>query len=302
MPGRPDPAPVRRPADHARDAVVRGVHRLGWRVAGRIPEPVVRVLVAGLSRVVARSRGPHLRNLRTNLAAVTGELPSDALVRAAVASYLRNFWEVLALPRWTADELLARVRTEDEHWLREAFADRGAVVALPHSGNWDLAGAWACRTGMPVTTVAEQLGEAEFEAFLAFRRQLGLEVLSHRDPTALPALAAAVRRGRLVCLVADRDLDGRGVPVRWRDRTVPMPAGAAVVARRTGAALIPAVCSFEPHGMLIRFGPPVPHRPGRAGLVAMTQEVADFFAAGIARAPQDWHLLQPFFDVPRVAA
>jgi phosphatidylinositol dimannoside acyltransferase len=81
-----------------------------------------------------------------------------------------------------------------------------------------------------------------------------------------------------------------------------MPAGAAVVARRTGAALIPAVCSFEPHGMLIRFGPPVPHRPGRAGLVAMTQEVADFFATGIARAPQDWHLLQPFFDVPRVAA
>ena len=141
MPGRAEPAPDRRPADRARDAVVRGVHRLGWRVAGRVPERVVRVVVAGLSRVVSRSHGPHLQNLRTNLAAVTGQPPSDALVRAAVASYLRNFWEVLALPRWTADELLGRVRTEDEHWLREAFADGGAVVALPHSGNWDRAGA-----------------------------------------------------------------------------------------------------------------------------------------------------------------
>lgn len=302
MPGPSDLAPAPRPADRARDALLRAVHRLGWRVAAALPEAGVRVVVRGLGRVGSRLRGRHLQNLRTNLAAVTGAPVTEALVGAALASYLRNFWEVLALPRWSEAELLGRVRTEEEHHLRDAFADRGAVVALPHSGNWDLAGAWACRTGMPVTTVAEQLGEAEFQAFLAFRRQLGLEVLSHRDPSALSALAAAVRRGRLVCLVADRDLDGRGVPVRWRDRPVTMPAGAAMVARRTGAALVPAVCAFEPHGMVIRFGPPVAPRPGRDGLVAMTQEVADFFAERIAQQPEDWHMLQPFFDLPRAAA
>jgi len=75
-----------------------------------------------------------------------------------------------------------------------------------------------------------------------------------------------------------------------------------VVARRTGAALIPAVCSYEGAGMVIRFGRPVAARPGRAGLVAMTQEVADFFAARIAEQPADWHMLQPFFDLDRAAA
>ena len=79
MPGRSEPAPLRRPADRARDAAVRGVHRLGWRLAGGIPEPAVRALVAGLSRVVGRSRGPHLQNLRTNLAAVTGRPASGAV-------------------------------------------------------------------------------------------------------------------------------------------------------------------------------------------------------------------------------
>jgi KDO2-lipid IV(A) lauroyltransferase len=49
--------------------------------------------------------------------------------------------------------------------------------------------------------------------------------------------------------------------------------------------------------MVIRFGPPVPPRPGRSGLVAMTQDVADFFAARIAERPEDWHMLQPFFDL-----
>jgi len=281
---------------------LRAAYRLGWRVAARVPEPLVSALVWGLSAPAPLLGGRHLRALRHNLSVATGRPASRALVRAATASYLRTFWEVLALPGWTPEQTLARVRTEDEHWLRSAFAGGGAVVALPHSANWDLAGAWACRTGMPVSTVAEQLGEAEFEAFLGFRRRLGLEVLSHRDPGALSALAAAVRRGRLVCLVADRDLDGRGVTVRWRDHPVTMPAGPAMVARRSGAALIPAVCSYERHQMVIRFGPPVPARPGRGGLVAMTQEVADFFAAKIAERPADWHMLQPFFAPDRSVA
>ena len=63
-----------------------------------------------------------------------------------------------------------------------------------------------------------------------------------------------------------------------------MPAGPAVVARRSGAALIPTVCQFTPRGMRIVFGDPIPHRTGRDGLVAMTQAVADFFAGDRGRA------------------
>jgi lauroyl/myristoyl acyltransferase len=302
MPTSPDRAPALRVSDRLRDATLRTVYRAGWAVAARVPEPVVTALLAPAARLGARLGGSHVATLRRNLSVATGQPAGDGLLRAAVASYLRTFWEVLALPGWTADQTVGRVRTEEEHWLREAFAGPGAVVALPHSGNWDLAGAWACRTGMPVTTVAEQLGDAEFAAFAAFRERLGLEVLSHRDPGALSSLAAAVGRRRLVCLVADRDLDGRGVPVRWRGRPVTMPAGPAMVARRTGAALIPAVCSYEGRGMVIRFGTPVPPQAGRAGLVAMTQEVADFFALRIAEQPADWHMLQPFFDHGRSAA
>ena len=255
------------------------------------------------ARVAVRGGGVHVSTLRRNLSLATGTAAPDALVRAGVRSYLRTFWEVLALPGWGRETTLARVRTEGEERLRTAHAGPGCVVALPHSGNWDLAGAWACRTGMAVSTIAEQLSDAEFEAFLAFRRGLGMEVLSHRDRDAIPALAAALRRGRLVCLVADRDLDGTGVPVRWRDQPVTMPAGPAVVARRTGAVLLPAVCRYDGGQMVIRFGEPVAPRPGRVGLVAMTQDVADFFAAQVAAAPQDWHMLQPFFrgavDGPR---
>jgi lauroyl/myristoyl acyltransferase len=74
-----------------------------------------------------------------------------------------------------------------------------------------------------------------------------------------------------------------------------MPAGPALVARRTGAALLPAVCQFSNGGMAIIIGNKIPPRPGRDGLVAMMQDVADFFADTIAKQPADWHMMQPFF-------
>jgi len=276
--------------------VVRTIYRAGWRSASRIPPPLVAGVISVASRVATWHNGRHVQTLRDNLTAATGAAVPPELVRAAVASYLRNFYEVLALPGWPPSRVVERVTTVGEATLRTAFAGAGAVVALPHSANWDLAGAWACSTGMPVTTVAEQLPDAEFNAFVSFRQRLGMEVLSHADSSTLPRLVRAVQQRRLVCLVADRDLLGRGVPVSWGKEQVTMPGGPALVARRSGAALIPAVCAFTADGMRITFGEVVQPRPGREGLRAMTQDVATFFAQEIARQPEDWHMMQPFFS------
>lgn len=278
-----------------REAGVRAVYRAGWLGAARIPPWLAHRVIALLSPLAVAHNGPHVQTLRHNLSAASGSPASPALVRAALASYLRNFYEVLALPGRPASWVLEQVTTVGEETLRREFAAGGAVVALPHSANWDLAGAWACQTGMPVTTVAEQLGDAEYQAFLGFRTALGMQVLSHADPGTIPALVAAAQTRRLVCLVADRDLAGRGVPVSWGDQRVTMPGGPALVARLSGAALIPAVCAFTRSGMQITFGDVVPIRPGRDGLAAMTQDVATFFADRIARQPEDWHMFQPFF-------
>jgi phosphatidylinositol dimannoside acyltransferase len=286
----------------ARDRALRLLFRLGWRTAHRIPPPLVAGAIAGLARFAVRFPGPHVQTLRHNLAVTTGQSVDHDLARAAVRSHLRNVYEMLALPGWPPAEVLSRIETVNEAGMRAAYASTGAVIALPHSGNWDLAGAYAELTGMPVTTVAEELAGPEFAAFVAFRERLGMRVLSHRDPAVIGELIAAVRAGRLVCLLADRDLAGRGVPVRWAGRPITMPAGPALVARRTGAALVPIVCLFTPRGMRIVFSDPVPHRSGRDGLVAMVQDVAAFFVRTIATQPEDWHMMQPFFPTEDAAA
>ena len=129
-----------------------------------------------------------------------------------------------------------------------------------------------------------------------------MEVLSHRDPGAIAELVGAVRRGRVVCLLADRDLAGRGLPVRFAGRPITMPAGPAVVARRAGAWLVPAVCRYAGKEMAIVIGEPIAPRPGREGLIEMTQEVADFFTRTLAEQPEDWHMMQTFFKADASAA
>ena len=299
MHSRPDAVAASAPLswqNRLRNRLLRGIYRLGWRVAARLPRRLVALIISGASWVALRHDGVHVRTLRRNLALTTGAPVDNNRMRAALKSYLRNFYEVLALPTWSETEIQRRVRAVNEPAVRDAHAGPGAVVALPHSGNWDLAGAWACVTGMPVTTVAEQLSDDDYAAFVAFREGLGLEVVSHRDPGALTTLIEAIHGRRVVCLLADRDLAGTGVAVSWRGRPITMPAGPAIVARRTGAALLPAVCQFTEDGMVIIIGEPIAARPGRDGLAAMMQDVADFFADTIARQPEDWHMMQPFFS------
>ncbi len=291
--------PDRRPIDPPPPAL-RLLYRLGWRIGPYVPESVQRLIARAGAAIAVRVGGRHLDQFRENLRLATGRRAGRRLVRAGIESYLRTVLEVFALPGWSAEQIVARVSSTGEENLRRAIAAEGAVVALPHSGNWDLAGAWACVTGMPVTTVVEELSEPEFAAFRRFREGLGMQVIGHRDPAVLAELMAAARNHRLICLVADRDLLGSGLPVSWRGHPVTMPAGPALVARRTGAALLPLVCRYTPHGLHLDIGPPIPHRPGRAGLTAMIQEMADYFADRITVSPQDWHMMQPFFtrEVP----
>jgi KDO2-lipid IV(A) lauroyltransferase len=185
-----------------------------------------------------------------------------------------------------------------EHHLRDAHAQgRGVVAALPHMANWDWAGAWACATGIPIATVAERLKpERLYDEFVAYRRSLGMEILplTGGDPT-LPLLEEHLRAGRLVPLLADRDLTRFGVEVDLCGRPARMPRGPALLARTAGVALLPVTLAYRGDDLEITFHEPVPHQEGDDGLVAMMQVVADRFTEGIGADPQDWHMMQRVF-------
>lgn len=253
--------------------------------------------------LVTYRSGRRVRRLRSNLARVLGEEISSPRVqqvtKQGVRSYVRYWVDAFRIADWDADTIRARVRVIGEVNIREALArGRGVVVPLPHMANWDLAGAWATLELVPVTTVAERLKpEALYDQFVSFRERLGMTILplTGGDTPVTGALADHLRSGGLVPLVADRDLSRHGIDVVVAGQRTRMPAGPALLAKRTGAALVPATLSYEgsePHHRLaVRFHPPV--RVDR--ISDATQAVADVFTARIREHPEDWHMLQRYF-------
>jgi KDO2-lipid IV(A) lauroyltransferase len=282
--------------DGLRQRAVDLAFALAWTLVRRLPENAVTWLFRQAADQVVRRNGRGVRRLRANLAVVCPDADLDALTRAGMRSYLRYWQETFRLPEWSDDEIVGRVRTVNEKLLRDAYAaGRGVVCALPHLANYDHAGAWAGRTGMPVWTVAERLRpESLFDRFIAYRKTLGMEVLplTGSDEGVFGVLAERLRAGGFVCLVADRDLSERGVPVTFFGRPSRMPAGPAALSLRTGAPLIPATLHYDGQDLVITFHDAVDSDGGAA---AMTQRCADAFAKGIAAHPADWHMLQRIF-------
>lgn len=221
----------------------------------------------------------------------------DAVTEAGVRSYLRYWCESFRLPSWDLADLLSRTRTVREEVLRDAYAaGDGVVIALPHMGNWDWAGAWACAEGMPLMTVAERLRpERLYDEFVAYRSGLGMHVLPLGGDGVTRRLTDWVTDGGLVCLLADRDLSRAGVSVTLLDEPASMPRGPAQLALRTGAPLVPATLHYEGRDLVVTFHEPVSHDAGEGGDVRMMQGVADAFSAAFRRHPADWHMMQRVF-------
>jgi KDO2-lipid IV(A) lauroyltransferase len=280
----------------------------GWRLVRLLPEKAARALFDAVADRAAGRAGGGVRQLRSNLRRVVpqaGEAELDELVRLAVRSYARYWREAFRMPSLDQRELYAeldRTMTGVEN-LDAALAEgRGAVIALPHCGNWDMAGVWLVGHCGTFTTVAERLKpESLYRRFIAFRESLGFEVVPLTGGDRNPALVLAerLRANQVVCLLADRDLTAGGVPVTFFGERTMMPAGPAHLAATTGAALIPAGLWFTEDGWVIRLHPPI-RVPGTAGVPAATQQMADVFAADIAAHPTDWHMMQQLWlaDLP----
>jgi phosphatidylinositol dimannoside acyltransferase len=265
-------------------------------VPGSVAQPAARVIGQTLAFAMPGRRRQVERNL---LRASGGALQGFAL-RKAVAetfgSYGRYWLELFRLPDDARGTLELDIEGFD-HVTAGIERGSGAIVALPHVGGWDFAGAWLATQGFPPTVVVEPVEPPElFEWFAGVRRALGMTVVQ-LGPDAGRVVLQALRSNQIVCLLCDRDLVGDGIEVEFFGERTTMPAGPATLALRTGAPLLAAAVYFAPrgghHAVVM---PPVPaQREGRLreDVGRVTQELAYRFEELIRAAPEQWHLLQP---------
>ncbi|EHR60752.1 phosphatidylinositol mannoside acyltransferase [Saccharomonospora cyanea] len=287
----------------SRRRLVEWGYAAAWRLVPKLPDSFVTTAFAvGADIAARRDRGGAAR-LRRNLARVVpqaGPVELEDLTRRAMRSYARYWQEAFCLPSMDPEDVRGRIDVTGAEYLDAALEEgNGAVVALPHTGNWDVAGVWLVGHSGNFTTVAERLRpESLYERFVAYRESLGFEVVPADGSVSFRLLLRRLRENKVVCLVGDRDLTGSGTPVTFFGEKATFPAGPARLALSTGAALLPVGCWFTDGGWAVRIHPRI-RVSTREEVSAATQALADVFAGDIAAHPTDWHMLQPFWLADR---
>lgn len=275
------------------------LYLFAWKIIGILPEKNAYKLAILVSDRFFRKNGKGVKRLRSNYKRVMPNISSsqlEALTKDGMRSYLRYWFDTFRLNKWSKSRIIETTFVVRENLLRDPIeAKIGCIIALPHAGNWDHAAAYFCSTGIPITAVVEKLKpEAIFKKFLAYRESIGIEAISHKEKT-IPILMERLNQGKLVALVADRDMSRNGIEVNFLGGIAKMPAGPAILAIKTGSPLVTAYIRYLDNGIEITFDETIKlpvTGSEEEQIKIVTQSMADNFARRIKDSPVDWHMMQ----------
>jgi KDO2-lipid IV(A) lauroyltransferase len=270
-----------------------------WKLIGILPEKIAYALASFVADYAFKKNGKGVKRLRSNYKRVKPEISDvelNHLTKLGMRSYLRYWFDTFRLNKWSKNRIIETTYVIRENLLRDPIAlKKGCIVALPHAVNWDHAAAYFCSTGITLTAVVEKLKpEAIFKKFLDYRSSIGIEPISHKEKT-IPILLERLRSGKLVALVADRDMSRSGVEVEFLGGVAKMPSGPAILAIESGAPLLTAYIRYLDKGIEITFDETIKlpvSGTKEEQIKIVTQSIANNFAKRIKDSPVDWHMLQ----------
>ena len=237
-----------------------------------------------------------------NYAAALGLEPSNPEVarvaKRAFQNYGRMILDFLLMGSLTPNELIQRTTFNGVEHLDAALArGRGVILALPHMGSWDNTGSYGGAAGYPITAVTGRFPGSLNDAVMQSRQRYGLQVLLVGRP-AVRDIIEALKANRIVGLVCDQE-EGPGVEVRFFGRRSVVPAGAAALALKTGAALMAGYQFMTPAGRHHIHLEPALSWPDGESKENLMQRIVDRFEEFIRGRPDQWFSFRPMFKPER---
>lgn len=271
--------------------------------AQSLPAPVGEAAARGIGRALSVAMPARRRMSARHLKRASGGtlrgLALERAVNGAFESYARYWLEMFRLPQEGRAAIDEQVEIDGYAHIEAALAaGNGVILALPHLGGWEFAGAWLhVVKRQHILVIVEPVEPPElFQWFADVRAAMGMEVVAAGDGAASRAIAA-LRENRIVCLVSDRDLSGDGIEVDFFGERTTLPGGPALLSLRSHAPILPCAVYFG--GRRRHLGVVRPaldtQRQGklRDDVARITQDLAREFEPLIAAAPEQWHLMQP---------
>ena len=246
---------------------------------------------------------PNRRSIvERNLAIVLGGTRRDLSRRArqVFREGVKYYYDTFRIASLGRERLAKLIHVEGwEHLAAAVAKGRGAIVFSAHLGSPALVSQILAVRGYRVTTVAELVRPPRlFDLLSRMRTGIGVNVVP-LDARTTRELTEVLRRNEVVGIVVDRDVAGTGVAVDFFGVDARIPVGPAMLALRTGAALMPGFTYRGGHDRFTGYiGPPLEmERTGdlRRDLRVNTQKMARALEEAILRAPEQWVVFEPIW-------
>ncbi len=220
-----------------------------------------------------------------------------------------NVIEVMRMPRVTrqwAESVTDHAEIETMRPLLKP--DRGAILVVPHTGNWDLAGVAAHLMDYPMFFVVGKQKNLLVDAWLNRMRGVsGIETIP-RDSSVLKKVIKNLRAGKVLAFMTDLRSKTPGVKVQFLGKEANVVGGMGLFARQADVPILPVVVTrvgWARHRW--RFSEPIypdPTLEKDADWKRMTQQVMDIYDRAVRAEPEQyfWYnkrwVLDPLEEIP----
>ncbi|MBD3401707.1 hypothetical protein GF420_02340 [candidate division GN15 bacterium] len=231
-------------------------------------------------------------NLRRALGDTLTEAERQRIVKNVFASIGRTFFEVARFPRLTPENVQQTVVRHGFDAFDQALeAGRGAILVVPHFGNWELSAATVALSGYPIDVlVTTQHNPLVDRMMTELRTSTGVGVI--RLGSAARQAYKALKNNRVIGIAADQHAPAGELVLDFFGRPASVAKGPARFAIRAGAPILPYVIlreRYDRHVML----PGEPIYPPESGdeetnIRRMTEQFLRYFEERIREYPDQW--------------
>ena len=277
----------------------------------RVPTPIGNYFADRLGDLVYVYARKSRRNAIRNMSHVLGpRAPKELLKRAVHGVFhnvMRNYFDLCRAPEMRDSDIDRQVDFDERGWRKVMDlqkSGRGVILVTAHFGSFDMMTQVIARRGLPLTALIARVKPAWLSDFISqLRGARGLELLyvdeeegSGLNLAALKNAVGTLRRGGMLGVLVDRNLEQQGVTIQFFGQDTVVASGVAKMALRTRAVVVPSICLRLPRGRYkLIFSQPIEpsgSTNNEADVKALLTFIFSYFERYIRRYPEQWVLLQ----------
>lgn len=264
--------------------------RVGYRLAALTG--VLGYLLACKKRRVVTSNLLHVMGRGTD----KGRL--ERAVWGVFQNAAKNYFDLVRLPRLDLSRFDHILTIHGWHHFAEALARRrGLILVTAHLGNFDLAAQVLAARSIPLTILIEPLRPYRLNRLVtSLRASQGLTFLPV-GRASLRQMVGALRRGEIVALACDRDIQRNGTWLEFFGEEARLPMGAVSLAMRTGALILPAFSVRQGDDRVaIHLEPAFDPREEGEGEEQGMKRLISYIEKYVRRYPEQWVVFEPIWS------